>query len=335
MKVGVVGATGVVGREIIRELDLIQGQNLSVKLFASVRSAGQTLHFGQESFEVKEFSFEEAKLCDYILMSAGSEFSKQWTEPLADAGVVVIDNSSAWRMDPRFPLLVPEVNSKEITEFSGNRIFPNPNCSTIQLAVTLKPLLDAFGVESINVCSYQSVSGSGQSGVDELLDQSRAHLDGQPYESREFPRKIAFDLIPAIDRIVSGGHSYEEVKIIEETRKILKAPKLAIMATTIRVPTLRGHGEAVSINLDESVTVEQVLEAFENFSSIVVHGNSYAEMPNLETVVGKPTVHVSRVRLPLGTECSNQLQFWNVADNICKGAATNSVQILKHLIHRP
>jgi aspartate-semialdehyde dehydrogenase len=267
-------------------------------------------------------------------MSAGSEFSRQWAEPLADAGAVIIDNSSAWRMDHRFPLVVPEVNSKEITEFSGNRIFPNPNCSTIQLAVTLKPLFDAFGIKSIHVCSYQSVSGSGQSGVDELLDQSRALLGGEPYEAREFPKKIAFDLIPAIDRIVSGGHSYEEVKIIEETRKILKSPELDIAATTIRVPTLRGHGEAVLVNLEESIALEQVLEAFNSFASIVVHGNSYEEMPNLETVLGQPTVHVSRVRLPLGAERSNQLQFWNVADNICKGAAVNSVQILKHLIQR-
>jgi aspartate-semialdehyde dehydrogenase len=335
MKLAVVGATGAVGREILCEIQRHFPDPIEIGLFASSRSAGHVLRIWDRPHLVQEFSVEALKGYPFVLMSAGSTFSKEFSDRLLKNGSSVIDNSSAWRMDPRYPLIVPEVNAEEIENHKLPTIFPNGNCSTIQLAVVLGALKKAFGLSSVVVSSYQSVSGAGQKGIDDLEQQVRAWAQGEPPLPRHLPLKIAFDLIPAIDRLDENGHCFEETKIVQETRKILSMSELPVFATTIRVPTFRGHGEAVVVDLQRQVSKIEVEQLLKSSPSIRFYpGDSYQGLPILDNCIGNSDVHVSRVRLPFGERTSNRVMFWNISDNLYKGAASNAVQILKLLIER-
>jgi aspartate-semialdehyde dehydrogenase len=329
MKVAIIGAIGAVGREIINEIQRYFDPATQLSLFASQRSAGEELKVWGRSILVQKFEAAALKDIPFALMSAGGDFSRANTPQLLSGGTTVIDNSSAWRMDPRYQLVVPEVNGHLVESTTLPTVFPNGNCSTIQLVVVLAALHRAFGLRSVTVSSYQSVSGAGQKGIDDLSQQVRGWVSNEPIKAQHLPRSIAFDLIPAIDRLDAEGHCYEEVKIVQETRKILGIADLPVFATTVRVPTFRGHGESVMVDLDTKVSKEVVNEALLSAPSIRLHaGTDYETLPVLGDCVANSDVHVSRVRLPHGEKQSNRVMFWNISDNLYKGAASNAVQIL-------
>ena len=332
MKVAIVGATGAVGREMINDLAESKLTDIELRLFASPRSKGIRVNFRGNALEVEPFKTESLQGIPYVLMSAGGTFSKEFSRALVAQGSTVIDNSSAWRMDPETALVVPEVNS-HLLETNKPQIIANPNCSTIQMVVALKPLADRFGLELVQVATYQSVSGTGQKGIAELAGQLEAQMKFQDLEPKAYAQPIAFNLLPGIDVYDTAGHCYEEVKMVQETRKIMNLPKLDVLASTVRVPTFHCHGEMVAVKLKRAVTREEALEAFRSGDGIVLNEkDDHASQPTPRTVTGDGRVFVSRVRLQYGESSSPWLQFWNVADNLKKGAATNAVQILSALV---
>lgn len=332
IKVAVVGATGAVGREMIAELESSSLKDIDLQLLASPRSQGTSLSFREREYVVKAFAVDLIDPETFVLMSAGGAFSRDNAEAIVARGATVIDNSSAWRMDDKVPLIVPEVNADRLDK-RRKGIIANPNCSTIQMVVALKPLKDAFGLKSVQVCTYQSVSGSGQQGIDELGKQVEAKMKFQDPVAQKYSQPIAFNVLPAIDVFQEGGHCYEEIKMIVETRKILGMPQLTVFATTARVPTFHCHCEAVTAELAETVSREQALHAMQDGQGLTVYGDDdHSKFPTPLTVAHDRGVHVCRVRLPYGEARSAFVQFWNVADNLRKGAATNAVQILQTLV---
>lgn len=332
MKVAIVGATGAVGREMIKDLEASAIKDIELSLWASPRSAGAKLPFRGSSYEVKPFSLSALQGIPYILMSAGGAFSREHARALVGQGSTVIDNSSAWRMAEDVPLVVPECNG-DVLDASRPQIIANPNCSTIQMVVALKPLKDNFGLSMVQVATYQSVSGTGQKGIAELSEQLESHFRFQEVRPKVYAQPIAFNLLPGIDVFDEQGHCYEEVKMVKETRKILDLPNLEVLASTVRVPTFHCHGEMVHVLLAEAVTREQALEALASGSGIVLNReDSHVAQPTPRVIAGDGRVFVSRLRLPYGQTRSRWLQFWNVADNLKKGAATNAVQILETLL---
>lgn len=332
MKIAVIGCTGAVGREMLHELEHKLVEPFELVALASPRSEGIKLPFRGGYVSVKSFDLNALKECDYALMSAGGDFSRKWAKEIADRGTVVIDNSSAWRMERDVPLVVPEVNGKIIDSFK-NGIIANPNCSTIQMVVSLKPLADHFGLEFINVSTYQSVSGSGQKGISELSEQVHNHLKFQDPKPSVYAQPIAFNIIPAIGPIGESGYCQEEEKLIFETRKIMNMPSLEILPAVARVPVFSCHSESITVRLSQEVTLEDVYKAFSSAVGLEFDSNETQETyPTPFYVAGRSEVFVSRVRLGFGAKKSKWLQFWNVADNLKKGAATNAVQIMKYLI---
>jgi aspartate-semialdehyde dehydrogenase len=335
MEIAVIGATGAVGREML--VDLAASAKLSnrirPRLFASSRSAGAMIEYAGKAQAVETFEIEKLKGIQFALMSAGGQFSREFAEMLVKAGVTVIDNSSAWRMDQRYLLVVPEVNGSLLSKGAKPTIIANPNCSTIQLVVALKPLHDAFGLRSVNVATYQSVSGSGQKGIAELGRQMEEQYKFQEPTPKYYAQPIAFNVLPAIDVLDSAGHCFEEEKVVRETRKIMSLPNLEVMATSARVPTMHCHCEAVTVQLAKKITRAEAIEAIRRFPGIkMVPDESHGTFPTPRSVTGDQAVWVSRVRLPLDQRESDTLQMWIVADNLKKGAATNAVQILEQLI---
>jgi aspartate-semialdehyde dehydrogenase len=332
LHIAIVGATGAVGREMIRDLEESGIQDLKVRFFASARSKGTKVTFRGRTHEVEAFQVKDLADCRYILMSAGGAFSKEYSKALVIQGSTVIDNSSAWRMDETVPLIVPEVNG-DLLRGERPQIIANPNCSTIQMVVALKPLADRFGLDMVQVATYQSVSGTGQKGIAELGAQLEAQMKFQEAEAKVYAQPIAFNCLPAIDVFDEAGHCGEEIKMVRETRKILGIPTLAVLSSTVRVPTFHCHGEMVNVRLAKAITRADALAAFAEAKGIVlVDKDDHKELPTPRTVAGDRRVFVSRVRLPYGQTSSNWLQFWNVADNLKKGAATNAVQILELLV---
>ena len=329
MKVAIIGATGAVGREMIGDLG---DSNLEVELvpLASSRSDGAVVDFRGKSLKVRAFSVDLVKGCRFTLMSAGGDFSRSEAAGIVQTGSTVIDNSSAWRMDLSVPLVVPEVNPSALAPALMTKgIIANPNCSTIQLVVPLAALRDAFGLQQVQVATYQSVSGTGQKGISELAGQVQGHFSFREPEPQVYRQPIAFNLLPAIDKIDAFGHCFEEEKIIRETRRILDMPDLQVLATTIRTPTFHCHGEAVSVRLDRKVSLEQVKAVFRAAKGIsFIDSMDIADLPTPRMVAGDRGIWVSRARLPLDARESEWLQFWVIADNLKKGAATNAVQIL-------
>lgn len=329
MKVAIIGATGAVGREMVSDLESCSIKDIDVVLFASERSAGEKLSFRGKLHDVKAFNVSQLSGFDACLMSAGGAFSRQHAKAIAELGVTVIDNSSAWRMVDGVPLVVPEVNGEVLRGLRPGAIIANPNCSTIQMVVALKPLMDAFGIEQIHVSTYQSVSGTGQKGIKELSSQIEASFKFADISPHVYAQPIAFNVLPAIDVLDQRGHCFEEEKMVRETRKIFAKPSLDILATTVRVPVYHCHSESVAVRLSKPASRQEVMKCLSDFSGLTMHPeDEHDKFPTPRAIAGSGGVHVSRVRLPIDRERSDWVQMWVVADNLKKGAATNAVQIL-------
>lgn len=334
MKVGVIGATGAVGRQIIHELE--NETNLTsdqIRLFASPRSEGSILSFRGKNKKVHSWTLENVLDLDAVIMSAGSSFSKAHSRDMTDRGITVIDNSSAFRMDPDVPLIVPEINGHALKKEKG-LLIANPNCSTIQMVLSLQPLQKKFGIKKVMVSTYQSVSGAGQKGMDELSGQVLAHLKLESTTPKLFPQNIAFNTIPFIGAIDHElGYCEEEIKMIEETRKILQLPDLMVMPMTVRVPVFNCHGEHIIVELGREATIAEITKEFNSQKGLVFEPEcSYAELPTPIQCTGSKEVYLARLCLMYGKEKSDWIQYWNISDNLLKGAATNAVQILGCLL---
>jgi aspartate-semialdehyde dehydrogenase len=320
-KVAVVGATGMVGETFVRVLQERQFPISHIAFFASSRSIGKTIEFQGKTypvFELTEHSFDEG--FDFALFSAGGETSLKFAPIAANKGVIVIDNSSAWRMKKEIPLVVPECNGDILTK--EDKIIANPNCSTIQSVVPLQVIDDLFGLKRVIYSSYQAVSGSGYKGVFDLERGKRG-------EAPQFYAKPIYEnCFPHIDDFLDSGYTKEEKKMIEETRKILKKPALAVTATCVRIPVVVGHSVSINVECVKPIDMNLLKEALTNHSGIVYYdGKSY---PTPQDVAGNDLVHVGRLRIDESTQ--NALHLWVVADNVRKGAATNAIQIAEHII---
>ncbi|MET0875350.1 MAG: aspartate-semialdehyde dehydrogenase [Pseudolabrys sp.] len=331
-KVAVVGATGNVGREM---LDILAERKFpadEVVAVASRRSQGVECSFGDKTLKVKaidHFDFSDVDIC---LMSAGGAVSKEWSPKIAAQGAVVIDNSSAWRMDPDVPLIVPEVNADAIAGFTKKNIIANPNCSTAQLVVALKPLHDKAKIKRVVVATYQSVSGAGKDAMDELFSQSKAVFTLDEVETKKFSKRIAFNVIPHIDVFMEDGYTKEEWKMVVETKKILD-PKIKLSATCVRVPVFVGHSEAVNIEFENPITADEARDILRNAPGcLVIDKHEDGGYVTPYECVGEDATYISRIRED-GT-IENGLQMWVVSDNLRKGAALNAVQIAECLINR-
>jgi aspartate semialdehyde dehydrogenase (EC 1.2.1.11) len=327
MRVAIVGATGEVGRTFLKVLEEREFPVDELYLYASEKSEGTELTFRGEKFKVRALNKETSfKGIDIALFSAGSSISKEYAPRFVKDGAVVIDNSSAWRLDPDVPLVVPEVNPEDVDNHKG--IIANPNCSTIQMVVALKPIYDAVGISAIVVATYQSVSGAGAKAIRELEEQTRAWCRGEQMEVKNLPRRIAFNVIPQIDVFTENGYTKEEMKMVNETRKILHDPNIKVSATTVRVPVFYGHSEAISVKLNRPLEPESAMELLRKAKGVVLVEEGY---PTPIDVAGRDEVFVGRIRKDLVFEPG--LSMWVVADNIRKGAATNAVQIAELLTH--
>jgi aspartate-semialdehyde dehydrogenase len=331
-KVAVVGATGNVGREMLGILAERRFPADEVVALASRRSQGVEVSYGEETLKVKaleHFDFSDVDIC---LMSAGSAISKEWSPRIAAKGAVVIDNSSCWRLDPDVPLVVPEVNADAVADFRKKRIIANPNCSTAELVVALKPLHDKARIKRVVVATYQSVSGAGREAMDELFAQTRAVYVTDPIEPKKFPKRIAFNVIPQIDGFMDDGFTREEWKMVAETKKILD-PKIKLVATCVRVPVFIGHAEAVNIEFEEPISADEARELLRNAPGCLVIDKREAGgyVTPFESA-GEDATYISRVREDPTVD--NGLVLWIVSDNLRKGAALNAVQIAECLINR-
>jgi aspartate-semialdehyde dehydrogenase len=329
--VAIVGATGAVGEQFREVLEERQFPVDELRLFASERSAGQFLPFQNKQLRVnilKENSFQGV---DIGLFSAGGQVSAKFAPIAVAAGAVVVDNTSHFRMEPDVPLVVPEVNAKEIAQFKNRGIIANPNCSTIQMVVALKPIHDAARIKRIVVSTYQSVSGAGRMAMEELSQQVGALFNGREIKKEKFPHQIAFNCIPHIDVFLENGYTKEEWKMIEETRKILEEPSLPVTATSVRVPVFCSHSESVNIETEKKLTAEQAKTLLRGAPGVMLldvpQENIY---PMAIDAVGKDPTYVGRVRED--DSVANGLNLWVVADNLRKGAALNAVQIAEILI---
>lgn len=327
--VAVVGATGAVGNEMVTALEERDFPVEMLRLFASERSEGKIMEFRAAEIPVetlKENSFEGV---DIALFSAGAEKSKTWAPAAVRSGCIVIDNSSCWRMDPEVPLVVPEVNPDDLKWHRG--IIANPNCSTIQMVVVLKPIHDVARIKRVVVTTFQSVSGTGQKAMDELLQQTAALLNFEEIKCNVYPHQIAFNVLPHIDKFLDSGYTKEEMKMVNETRKIMGDNSIRITATTVRVSVFRGHSESVNIETEKKLTANEVRAILSRAPGVVVfdapHKNVY---PFPINVAGKDETYVGRIREDESIE--KGINMWIVADNLRKGAALNAVQIAERLI---
>jgi aspartate-semialdehyde dehydrogenase len=330
-KIAVVGATGNVGREMLNVLVQRQFPIAEVVALASTRSIGTEVSFGDGILKVKALDYFDFKGTDIVLMSAGGTIAREWAPKIAAQGATVIDNSSAWRMDRQVPLVVPEVNADALNNIPKG-IIANPNCSTAQLVVALKPLHDLFTVKRVVVSTYQSVSGAGKEAMDELFRQTRAVFVADPVQVSEFTKQIALNVIPHIDVFLDSGFTKEEWKMVVETQKILD-PDIQVTATCVRVPVFVGHSEAVNIEFERPVTAEKARAALRAAPGIlVVDKREDGGYVTPIECVGEDATFVSRIRKDPTVE--NGLNLWIVADNLRKGAALNAVQIAESLINR-
>jgi aspartate-semialdehyde dehydrogenase len=330
-KVAIVGATGLVGKEFIEVLVQRDFPMSSVELLASERSAGKRLRFGEREIEVKETTARSFEGIDIALFSAGASVSRRFAPDAVDAGAVVIDNSSAFRMDADVPLVVPEVNADDVRLHRG--IIANPNCSTIQMVVALDPLHRLNPIRRIVVDTYQSVSGAKTVAVEELRVQARQVLDDQPASPTVFPHQIAFNVLPEIDVFLENAYTKEEWKMVEETRKIMHAPEIAISATCVRVPVFVGHSEAIHVEFARPMAPAEARDILALAPGVkVIDDPSAGLYPEPWSAAGTDDVFVGRIRedasLPGG------LAMWVVSDNVRKGAALNAVQIAEEMIGR-
>jgi aspartate-semialdehyde dehydrogenase len=331
-KVAVVGATGVVGREMLNILHERKFPVSEVVALASRRSVGRDVMFGDKHIKVKALDEYDFRGVDIALFSAGGATSKEWAPRVAAQGAVVIDNSSFWRMDPDVPLVVPEVNADAIAGYTKKGIIANPNCSTAQLVVALKPLHDRATISRVVVATYQSVSGAGNEGVTELERQTKQILVNDPVVREKFTKQIAFNVIPHIDVFMDDGYTKEEWKMTAETKKILD-PKIKLTATCVRVPVFIGHSEAVNIEFEQSISAEEATEILSSAPGVQVldRREDGGYITPLDCA-GDYNTFVSRIREDFTVE--NGLAMWIVSDNLRKGAALNAVQIAEVLAAR-
>lgn len=322
--VAILGATGLVGRNMLKVLIENNFPINQLRLLASERSAGAEVEYLGEKIKVEAVNENSFDGIDLALFSPGKTAAIKWAPIAVKAGAIVVDNSSGWRMDPEVPLVVPEVNPNHLQNHQG--IIANPNCSTIQMVVALKPLSDKFGLKRVVVSTYQSITGAGQNGINHL----NAELEGKEPEKRISKHKIAFNTVfHSIDN--PNGYSEEEIKMILETRKIMDLPDLKISVTCVRVPVIGGHGESINIELEKPATIDNVREALGNFPGLITIDNPLeGEYPTVQLADGTNPVYVGRIRKDESVE--NGFNIWVVADNVRKGAATNAVQIAEELI---
>ena len=331
--VAVVGATGAVGREMVKVLEERKFPVNKLKLLASERSAGEKIEFMGEEITVEVLGEDSFDDIDIGLFSPGAKVSAVYAPIAARAGAVVIDNTSYFRMDPDVPLVVPEVNPHAIKDYTKKGIIANPNCSTIQMVVVLKPLHDFARIKRVVVATYQSVSGAGKEAMDELHDQTVAILNFREFKPRVFPHQIAFNVLPHIDVFLENGYTKEEMKMVNETKKIMEDESIQVSPTTVRVPVFIGHSEAINIEFERPITAEQARDILSKAPGVVVVDDpSKNEYPLPIHSAGRDEVFVGRIRedftVPHG------LNLWCVADNLRKGAATNAVQIAEILVEK-
>ena len=331
-KVAIAGATGNVGREM---LDILFERGFpadEVVPLASRRSQGTEISYGDETLTVKALENYDFADTDICLMSAGGSISKEWAPKIGKQGCVVIDNSSAFRYDPDVPLIVPEVNADAAADFTKRNIIANPNCSTAQLVVALKPLHEKAKIKRVVVSTYQSVSGAGKEASDELFTQTRAVFVSDPIENNKFPKRIAFNVIPHIDVFLDDGFTKEEWKMVAETKKMLD-PKIKLTATCVRVPVFVGHAEAVNIEFEDEITADEAREILrEAPGCLVVDKREDGGYITPYEATGEDATYISRIREDSTVE--NGLALWVVSDNLRKGAALNTIQIAEVLVNR-
>lgn len=326
--VAVVGATGAVGTEMIATLQQRQFPVGKLRLFASEKSEGRSLEFKGKKISVETINENSFKGIDIALFSAGAERSKKWAPVAARSGCVVIDNSSQWRMDPEVPLVVPEVNPHDLDWHKG--IIANPNCSTIQMVVALKPIHDAAKIRRVVVTTFQAVSGTGKKAMDELMQQTADLLNFKNIKCNVYPHQIAFNVLPQIDKFLDNGYTKEEMKMVNETRKIIGDNSIRVTATTVRVPVFRGHSEALNIETKKKLTANQVREILAQAPGVIVFDAPEKSIYPLPIHCdGKDEVFVGRIREDESIE--NGINMWIVSDNLRKGAALNAVQIAEVL----
>ena len=329
-KVAIAGATGNVGREMLNILEERGFPADEVVALASRRSQGTEVSYGDRTLKVKsldQYDFSDTDIC---LMSAGGNVSKEWSPKIGKQGCVVIDNSSAWRYDQDVPLIVPEVNPEAIGQFTRRNIIANPNCSTAQMLVALKPLHDAATIKRIVVSTYQSVSGAGKEGMDELFTQTRAVFVADTVDVKKFTKRIAFNVIPHIDVFMEDGYTKEEWKMVAETKKMLD-PKIKVTATCVRVPVFIGHSEAINIEFEKPITADEARDILRDAPGCLVidkHEDGGYITP-IESA-GEDATYISRIREDATVE--NGLNLWVVSDNLRKGAALNAIQIAELLV---
>ncbi|MGC4024337.1 MAG: aspartate-semialdehyde dehydrogenase [Mesorhizobium sp.] len=331
-KVAVVGATGNVGREMLNILEERGFPADEVVALASRRSQGTEVSYGDRTLKVKTLDTYDFSDTDICLMSAGGNVSKEWSPKIGKQGCIVIDNSSAWRYDADVPLVVPEVNPDAVDGFTKKNIIANPNCSTAQMVVALKPLHDAATIQRVVVSTYQSVSGAGKEGMDELFTQSRAVFVADPVEAKKFTKRIAFNVIPHIDVFMEDGFTKEEWKMVAETKKMLD-PKIKVTATCVRVPVFIGHSESVNLEFAKPITADEARDILRDAPGCVVidKRENGGYITPIESA-GEDATYISRIREDGTVE--NGLAMWIVSDNLRKGAALNAVQIAELLIAR-
>jgi aspartate-semialdehyde dehydrogenase len=335
-KVAVVGATGNVGREMLNILEEREFPVDEVHAIASRRSLGVEVSFGDKTLKCKDLEQFDFSTVDFVLMSAGSEVSKAWSPRIGAAGAIVIDNSSCWRYDPEVPLIVPEVNAPALEAYmkqnKRRNIIANPNCSTAQLVVALKPLHDAARIKRVVVATYQSVSGAGKEAMDELWDQTKGIFVTDPPTPKKFTKQIAFNVIPHIDVFMDSGDTKEEWKMVAETKKILD-PKIRLTATCVRVPVFVGHSEAVNIEFEKPLSAEEAREILrEAPGCMVVDKREPGGYVTPVEAAGEYATYISRIREDATID--NGLNLWVVSDNLRKGAALNTVQIAEAIVNR-
>jgi len=343
LNVGVVGATGLVGREMVRMLERRNFPVANLRLFASERSRGKALKFKEKEIVVEKLTPSSFKVSssreklspsgklDIALFSAGASISKEYAPLAAREGIFVIDNSSAWRMDPEVPLVVPEINPHTLSK--DKKIIANPNCSTIQMVVVLAPLHRRARIKRIVVSTYQAVSGAGQKAVVELEEQVGNIASGKKVKPRVFPHQIAYNCIPQVDIFLESGYTKEEMKMVNETKKIMEDNSIVITATCVRVPVFRGHSEAVNIETERKITPQEAREILEKAAGVVVIDDiSKLKYPLATEAANRDETFVGRIRED--QSIPNGLNMWIVSDNLLKGAALNAVQIAEELIKK-
>ncbi len=327
--IAILGATGAVGQTMIKVLEEREFPIDEIRLLASPRSAGKELEYMGVKYKVEPVSPEAFEGIDIALFSAGGSRSKEWAPIAVEKGAIVIDNSSAWRMDENVPLVVPEVNPEDVKWHKG--IIANPNCSTIQMVVALNPIHKAKKIKRVIVSTYQAVSGAGAKAIKDLEEETKAYFEGKYYYPEALPQHIAFNVIPHIDVFLDNDYTKEEMKMVNETRKIMHAPDIKVSPTCVRVPVFYGHSESIVIETEEPITPEEAREILKEAPGIILeddpHNNLY---PMPIEAAGKDEVFVGRIRKDFSFD--NGLAMWVVADNLRKGAATNAVQIAELLV---